>query len=1152
MDLQNLLQERIVLLDGAMGTMLQKISLEAEGATFACNELLNLTHPALIMQIHRDYLEAGADIIETNTFGANRLALQEFQLERQVYDINLAACKVARRAVEEAQRGYVAGVIGPTGKMASLSSNVEDLAYREVTFDDFEEIYREQIEALIDGGVDVLLIETVFDTLVAKAALFAAYSVMDERSVTLPVMVSVTLSDQSGRTLSGQTLAAFVETLSGYPLFSLGLNCSTGAQEMLPFIRELAQISPFLTSAHPNGGFPDHNGRYTQSPQEFAQLLKPLLEEGLLNIVGGCCGTTPSHIASLREVASKGKRREAKQTCPTLRLSGLETLEKHNSLIIVGERTNVAGSRKFARLIREKKYTEALAIAKDQIDKGAHLIDICMDDPLLDSAQEMTTFLRLCASEPEISRLPFVVDSSSWETIVASLKEIQGRCIVNSISLKEGEDAFLDKARFITKMGAAIMVMCFDEKGQGDTFERKCAIAHRSYKLLLENKICEPASIIFDPNVLAIATGIAEHDAYGADFIKATKWIKENLPGVSVSGGLSNLSFAFRGNNSLREAIHAVFLEEAALDMAIINPAAPLDTALFPTEVVQVIKRVLSPSGDKVKHREELIALALKKFDITHKELSEVNLAWRNLPVEERLTEALVKGEDAFLEQDLAECLTQSPVELIEGPLLRGMERVGSLFAKGEFFLPQVVRSARVMKRAVDLLEPRLLATSGLKGNQRGTVLLATVKGDVHDIGKNIFALVLECNNFKVIDLGVMVEGPKILEKAIEHKATIVGLSGLITPSLAEMGKVCTLFKEAGMKIPLLIGGATTSETHTALRLSPLYNLVVHAKDASDGALCALALSGNEQGAFLQKKRERYAKLAEEWATKERPLLPFSEAITKRFVKKKSAPQAQNYGLFTIDEIDLDAVLPFVNWAMVASAWRVPLKSKEGQKVIKEAQELLDSREVREVLESSLAAVIGLFRVEAHDEHSFTLLDAQGKPSLFRFLRSQKPDREGYCRCLADYVNQHNSDTVGLFVATAALRVKALVMKMDTYKGLLLTMVSDRLAEALSSWLEEQLKSRWWGFGEVPSIRPAVGYPMAPDHMQKKQIFELLEAEERIKVALSGNYAMIPTASVCGFYFVGEGLSYFNIEAVTTDQKRENRAWRDELELWLG
>ncbi len=1158
--LEKLSQESIILLDGAMGTLLQNLELSDDEVTLngsgphrGCNELLSLTRSDLIYEIHCDYLDAGAHIIETNTFGANRFSLSEYHLEEYVYDLNLAAAEIARAAVESLdgeRKAFVAGVIGPTGKMASFSSRVDDLTYREVTFDDFVEVYKEQIEPLIDGDVDILLIETVFDTLVAKAALYAAYGVMEERGIDIPVMVSVTISDKSGRTLSGQTLAAFVDTLSAYPLFSLGLNCSTGAQEMLPLIEELARISPFLTSAHPNAGFPDHSGEYRQSPSEFSSLLAPILERGLLNIVGGCCGTTPSHIGALKEAAQKGRVRPLPPFNGELKLSGLESLKRKDPFIVVGERTNVAGSRRFARLIRKKNYSAALEIAKGQIEQGATVIDICMDDPLLDGATEMVTFLRLCAAEPEISSIPFMLDSSQWSVIEGGLKEVQGRCVVNSISLKEGEEIFLERAHHIARMGGAIMVMLFDEEGQADTYQRKCEVAQRSYDLLTEGNVCPPSSIIIDPNVLTIATGIDEHDTYGRDFIKATAWIKENLPNVTVSGGVSNLSFAFRGNNPLRQAIHAVFLGEAALDMAIIDPASPLALDLFPPQVVATIRGLILAEGESAKYREELISVAMEAVEKRSGPTDK--LAWRTLSLAERLAEALVRGEEKFLEEDLSAESSLSPVDLIEGPLLEGMKRVGHLFGEGRLFLPQVVRSARVMKRAVEILKPRLKEGQGETATHAGVVVLATVKGDVHDIGKNILALVLECNNFKVVDMGVMVPAEEILAKAIEEEADLVGLSGLITPSLAEMGRVCTLFKEAALKTPLLIGGATTSQEHTALRLAPLYDYVIHAEDASSGVMAALSLRGREGGLFIEEKQNLYREIAKELAEKSIELMPYSEALLRRYLKKEPSPPPKREGVFSIKGVSLEEVLPFVNWRMIASAWRVSSQDEEGKRVIGEAKELLEDEKIYSVLEVSLAAVVAIFRAKAVNEHSFKVNNEEGDGNIFSFLRSQKRDEGGVCRSLADYVHPSKEDWVGMFVATAGLEAQGYVEQLrsegDDYKALLVAMVSDRLAEAFSLYLEKQLEEVWWG---TPAIRPAIGYPSAPDHAQKELVFELLKVEETIGVALSDNYAMIPTASVCGFYFVGEGLSYFDIKEVGEDQRRENSAWREELELWL-
>ena len=1173
--LVRLAEQRVLVLDGAMGTMIQDIPLDDDDVTLAdlkptygCNELLSLTRPDIIQSIHLDYIYAGADIIETNTFGANRFSLAEYGLEEYVYDVNLAAAEIAKSAVEiieaedEKRYVFIAGVVGPTGKAASFSSSVEDPAYREVTFHDFVAVYTEQIAALLDGGVDLLLIETVFDTLVAKAALYAATTIMQERGTTIPIMVSATFSDKSRRTLSGQTVQAFIDALSSYPLFSLGINCSTGAQEMIPLIYQLAQDAPFRTSAHPNAGFPDIDGVYNQTPEKLAELLAPVLQEGLLNIVGGCCGTTPQHIAGIAAVANQGRVRALPAGTDQLRLSGLESLEKKGDFLIIGERTNVAGSRKFARLIREGLFDQALHIARTQIAQGAAIIDICMDDPLLDISSAMVQFLRLAIADPQIARVPFMIDSSLWEVVVAALPEIQGRSIVNSLSLKDGPEVFLERARYVTAMGAAMVVMLFDEQGQAETFERKCSIAERSYHLLIDNNICEASAIIFDPNVLTVATGIEEHDRYASDFINATAWIKERFPSVYVSGGISNLSFSFRGNNSLREAIHAVFLKhavKAGLDMAIVNPATLVEVSDLPPHATAIIERaLLDASADS---REDLIALAMQPIELTLKEKPKIDLTWRTLSITERLKMALVKGDDTYLKADLKESESIDAIKILEGPLMDGMATVGDLFGQGKLFLPQVVRSARVMKQAVNLLQPRLLAASAQVSRSAGTIVLATVKGDVHDIGKNIVALVLQCNNFKVIDMGVMVPPEAIVAQAQEVQADIVGLSGLITPSLTEMATVCTLFEEEGLQIPLMIGGATTSEEHTALRLAPLYRHVVYSSDASHAVAVALQLMSKTRELFLHTVSRRYSELrAAQRTTKEERVLPLKEATQKRFYKKEPAPKPQMIGLHTIADVALDDLLPLVNWSMLAIGWRVPVRSEEAQELIQDAKQLVKKEEIKRILESSIRAVIGIFHAEAIDEQTVRVFDGEEHESTLQFLRMQKPDATGFCRSLADYIHPEKLDTMGMFVATAGLGVTARVDQYravgDEYQALLLAMISDRVAEALSEYLHKKLATTWWNYGTIPSIRPAVGYPSAPDHSQKEVIFHLLEAPLRTGVTLTSGFSMVPVASTCGFYFAGEGCSYFNLGPLGLDQLQSYAHWRNvdiaELEITMA
>lgn len=1159
--------KRILILDGAMGTEIQKLPLSAEDVSFGdikeaygCNELLNLTKGEVIFDIHLSYLRAGADIVETNTFGANAFSLAEYGLSDHVYDINLAAVEIARAAIEVVEDedplryAFIAGVIGPTGKSASFSPSVDDPSFREIDFDGFVHMYMQQIEALVDGKVDLLLIETVFDTLVAKAAIVAALQVMDAKHTSIPIMVSATFSDKSARTLSGQTLEAFVDTLSSYPLFSLGVNCSTGPEEMIPLLRKLSSISPFRTSAHPNAGFPDNEGNYGLSPEDMARLMRPELDGQRLNIIGGCCGTTEHHIAALAEVARNARIRTMPVLPKRLRACGLEPLRAvdPSRFIAVGERTNVAGSRRFARLIRERKFSQALAIAKGQIEQGAAVIDICMDDPLLDPVESMVTFLRLAAAEPEIARVPFMIDSSNWEVVVAGLKEVQGRAIVNSISLKEGEEQFLERARHISRMGADLVVMLFDESGQADTFEKRCAIASRAYSLLVDSGICLPQSIIFDPNVLAIATGIEGHDRYASDFIRAVGWIRSHYPLVSISGGISNLSFSFRGNNSLREAIHAIFLDyaiDSGLNMAIVNPGSLIDPNTIPPRAAQIISdAILADGDDSVEARDALISLAMTSLEwgeTPQKEVGRSLREWRTLPLAERLAHALLIGEEAFMEADLDEGSDLDAVSIIEGPLMDGMVNVGTLFGEGKLFLPQVVRSARVMKRAVDILQPRLQARQGAAGRSSGTIVLATVKGDVHDIGKNIVSLVLQCNNFRVIDLGVMVPAQTILDAAIEHQATIVGLSGLITPSLSEMAQVCRLFQEAGSQVPIMIGGATTSVAHTALKLAPMYpSRVFHSTDASDAVNVARKIASVHASEYAREVEKRYMEIRMmRSSAQSKAVLSLEQAQQRKFMKARPAPIPQEgFGVWTVDDVTLEQLVGSINWAMVASGWKVPARSEEALTLKADAERLLGTDEVKHLFKHALRARVGIFPALAKGDRSIEIIN-DGQSHMLDFLRMQLPARDGLCRSLADYIHPSEQDTIGMFVATAGIGVDTMVssfrQKGDDYHALLLSMLADRLAEAFSGYLEKRLATSWWKTGDAHVIRPAVGYPSAPDHMQKSLVFSLLEATETIGVELTEGFGMRPAASVCGFYFVGEGCEYFSLGPIGEDQLAE-------------
>ena len=902
--IQELVRERILVLDGALGTMIQKYNLSEEdfrGARFVekpgqmkgNNDLLCLTAPHVIQDIHRKYLEVGADIIETNTFNAQRISMADYHVEECCREINLAAAKLARELADEYTRKnpdkprFVAGSVGPTNKTCSMSPDVNNPAFRSITFDELAEAYQEQMEALLEGGVDAILIETIFDSLNAKAAVFAACEAMKKMEREVPLMLSITVSDTGGRTLSGQTLDAFLASVQHAPIFSIGLNCSFGAKQLKPFLQQLAARAPYYISAYPNAGLPNSLGEYDQTPEDMAKEVKEYIEEGLVNIIGGCCGTTEAYIAKYIPLVSGAKPHVPVAKAATFCLSGLECLEQSAEVgfINVGERCNVAGSRKFLRLINEKNYEEALGIARKQVEDGALVIDVNMDDGLLDAKEEMKTFLNLIMSEPEIARVPIMIDSSKWEVIEAGLKCLQGKSIVNSISLKEGEEVFVERARMIKRLGAAAVVMAFDEQGQADTYERKIEVCGRAYRILTEQVGFNPNDIIFDPNVLAVATGIEEHNNYAVDFIKATGWIKQNLPGAHVSGGISNLSFSFRGNNYIREAMHAVFLYHAiqqGMDMAILNPATSVLYSDIPSDVLECIEDVVLNRRPDAAERLIEKAEALKASSaIVSAQVSEQQ-AWRETSVEERLKYALVKGLGEYLEADLKEAMEQYPrvVDVIESPLMAGMNKVGELFGAGKMFLPQVVKAARTMKKAVSILQPFIEAGREEGAQKAGKVLLATVKGDVHDIGKNIVSVVMACNNYEIIDLGVMVPAETIVQKAIEEKVDIVGLSGLITPSLEEMAHVAMEMQRAGLQIPIMIGGATTSPLHTALKIAPVYQgPVVHLKDASQNVLVAARLMNPEQKLeFVQDLKKEQAMLREKNEAKQVRLVSLEEA----------------------------------------------------------------------------------------------------------------------------------------------------------------------------------------------------------------------------------------------------------------------------------
>jgi len=1190
-DIFSELSHRVLVLDGAMGTMIQRHKLtesDYRGERFShhsvdlkgCNDLLCLTQPQIIDGIHRAYLEAGADIIETNTFNATSISLADYKLEAYVYEINFAA---ARLAVNEAdgfaektpgKQRFVAGSIGPTNKSASMSPVVSDPGFRAITYDQLAEAYTEQVRGLIDGGVDLLLIETVFDTLNAKAALFAINTLFLEKGIRLPVMVSGTIADASGRTLSGQTAEAFLNSVSHTDLLSVGFNCSLGAEQLNPFIEELSRKAPCYVSAYPNAGLPDQFGHYHETPAKMAKHVSDLLVNGSVNIIGGCCGTTPDHIRELCRIAEEAKVRHIPPKNHDLKLSGLEPLmvyEKSN-FINIGERTNVSGSRKFARLIREEKYDEALSVARQQVDAGAQALDVNMDDAMLDAEREMTRFLNLLMSEPEIAKVPVMIDSSKWSVIEAGLKCLQGKAIVNSISLKEGEAIFKEHALKIRNYGAAMVVMAFDEQGQAATYERRIAVCERAYRILADELGIPPEDIIFDPNVLAIATGIEEHNHYALDFLNATRWIKQNLPYARVSGGISNLSFSFRGNDALREAMHSAFLFhaiKAGLDMGIVNAGNLPVYDDIPADLLQHIEDVLFNRNPDATER--LISYTSQMRTSVRKE--SVAEAWRGLPVEDRISYAIIHGIDTFIATDVEEArlLFTHAIGVIEGPLMNGMKAAGDLFEAGKMFLPQVVKSARVMKKAVSVLLSYLENERASAGKiSAGKILLATVKGDVHDIGKNIVSVVLGCNNYKVIDLGVMVNAEKIIETAVREKVDIVGLSGLITPSLDEMAFVASEMQRRGLKVPLLIGGATTSEMHTAVKITPQYQYpVVHVRDASRVAgVAASLLSAGMKNDFLASVNEKYSRLREKHkdAMAGISYLTLEQARDNRFKAswKDYKPFKPSFtGVKVLENYPLGEISRYIDWTYFLHAWNIsgkfpdifenPVKGGEARKLYDDAQVLL-----QKMIEDKMVKANGAFgffpAVAVGDSIELTL----GDDTKLRlpFLRNQE-QKEGNVPnlSLADFIvpaGTGKTDFIGLFAVTAGLGIEKWVQyfkeRHDDYNAIMLKILADRLAEAFAELLHLKVRKEYWGYAAEENltteevlrqgyrgIRPAPGYPACPDHSGKRVIFDLLGAE-RSGMHLTENFAMYPAASVSGYYFAHPQAQYFNVGRISRDQ----------------
>jgi 5-methyltetrahydrofolate--homocysteine methyltransferase len=1209
--IEDIINQRILILDGAMGTMIQKHKFQEDdyrGDRFrdhpkvqkGNNDLLSVTRPDIIKAIHREYLEAGADIITTNTFNSNRISMSDYGMENLVYELNFQSASLAVEAIIEFEKSggsgphFIAGTLGPTNRTASMSSDVNDPGARLISFDQLVEAYSEQAKGLIDGGVHILLIETIFDVLNCKAALFAISSVFEEKKVTLPVMVSGTITDASGRTLTGQTLEAFMISVSHFPLLSIGLNCALGAEQLRPFVEELSAKAGFYVSVHPNAGLPNQFGEYDQSADFMASVVDDFMKEGWVNIIGGCCGTTPLHIRKIAEASKQYSPRVRPEIKKYTRLSGLEalTITPETNFVNIGERTNVSGSIKFARLIRDEKYDEALAVARSQVEGGAQIIDICMDEAMLDSEKAMVKFVNLIMAEPDISKLPLMIDSSRWSVIESALKCIQGKSVVNSISLKEGEEAFLEHAGKVRKYGAAAVIMLFDELGQADTLEKRISVAERSYRLLVDKLGFSPEDIIFDPNVLAVATGIEEHNEYAINFMRATEWIKQNLPLTKVSGGISNLSFSFRGNDKVREAMHSVFLYhsiKAGMDMGIVNPGMLQVYSEIDPDLLQLTEDVIL--NRRKDATERLVKFAESIQNEGKKEEKED--AWRLLPVIDRIKHSLIRGIDEFIEHDVEEArsLFRRSIDLIEGPLMGGMNEVGDLFGSGKMFLPQVVKSARVMKKAVSKLAPYIESES--EGQERkiaGKVLLATVKGDVHDIGKNIVGVVLSCNNYEIIDLGVMVPADKIIDTAIRENIDIIGLSGLITPSLEEMVHVASEMERRKMKTPLLIGGATTSEIHAAVKVAPAYSqTVVHVKDASKAAGVISSLLQADNSGYVSSMREKYNRMREEHTSRqtERNLLSLSAARAKSLFTdwKNFKPfEPLKPGLHILQDIDLNILAEYIDWTFFFFSWKLsgkypaifsdPVKGVEAKILFDDAQVYL-----KEIIDSKLLvtrAVFGLFPAvsDGDDVKVFSGKNRKKVKAVFRFLRNQEPkEKDTPNLSLSDYIAPESSgltDYIGAFVVTANIDSDGVErFNKDDYASIMIRILTDRLAEAATEWLHERIRKDYWGYAEQEDlpleellkakyvgIRPAPGYPACPDHTEKQVIFELLEAEKNIGAGLTENFAMVPPASVSGYIFSHFESTYFNLGKINSDQledyaRRKNMTIK-EAAKWLA
>jgi len=1217
--LKKLLDEQILVLDGAMGTMIQRYRLSEEdfrGERFkdyphdlkGNNDLLSLTKPDVIKEIHKAYLSAGSDIIETNTFNANAISQADYKLEKLSYEINYQAAINAGQAVEEflkenpgSKPRFIAGALGPTNKTLSLSPNVNDPGYRAVTFDQMMKAYYDAARGLVEGGVDILLIETVFDTLNAKAAIYAVEEYCSEVKKDIPIIVSGTIVDLSGRTLSGQTTEAFLISVSHTKnLLCVGLNCSLGAKQMRPFIQELADKAPFYVSVYPNAGLPNEMGEYDESPEAMAKMIEDFASSGFSNIIGGCCGTTPDHIKQIVQVAAKYKPRKVPAVEKYLRLSGIEPLVIHpqTNFVNIGERTNVTGSKKFASLILSGDYEGALAVARNQVEGGAQVLDVNMDEGLLNSEEAMTKFLNLLSAEPDIAKLPVMIDSSKWSVIEAGLKCLQGKGIVNSISLKEGEEIFKERAKKILQYGAAVIIMAFDEQGQADSFERRSGICKRAYNILTKEIGFPPEDIIFDPNILTVATGIEEHNNYAVDFIEATRWIKHNLPYAKVSGGISNISFSFRGNNIVREAMHSAFLFhaiKAGLDMGIVNAGQLEVYEEIPKDLLILVEDVLLNRRKDATERLVEFAENIKKKDKTEIKVDE----WRNSSAQERLKHALIKGIVDYIEYDTEEArkLYAKPIEVIEGPLMDGMSVVGDLFGSGKMFLPQVVKSARVMKKSVAYLIPFIEKEKSEANDTReiGKILMATVKGDVHDIGKNIVGVVLGCNNYNVIDLGVMISAEKILQTAIDEKVDVIGLSGLITPSLDEMVHVAKEMERRGFKLPLLIGGATTSKIHTAVKIAPNYSgSVVHVLDASRSVpVVSNLLNDDVKENFSKEIKSEYDQLRKNHLKRieEKKYLTMEKARENNLKtdwSKLKIVKPDKPGVTVLQNFPLETLRKYIDWTPFFLTWELKGKypaifknekyGSEAKKLFDDANKLLDKIVSEKLLQAN--GVFSLFHANTvgfDDIEIYTDDTRKGVKRVLHTLRSQTPKSDGLPNlALADFISPKESgkeDYIGAFAVTTGIGIEKLIEKYekehDDYNSIMVKALADRLAEAFAEHLHELVRKKYWAYTPeeefsnneliketYQGIRPAPGYPAQPDHTEKKIIFDLLDVEKNTGIKLTENLAMYPASSVSGLYFAHPESKYFNVGKIGKDQvldyHRRKGMSLEEVEKWLG